>query len=81
MIADHIPRQTDRLYFEIERLKKKVAKGETLGVYEDFETLVGIRNSLVFLKDLVAKNDFEPTDCDIVVSASGDLCPIAKFSK
>ncbi|GAB3278392.1 hypothetical protein GCM10027347_52760 [Larkinella harenae] len=81
MVAHHIQRQTDRLYFEIQRLQIKVAGGERLDAYNDFETLIGIRNSLVFLKDLVAENDFEPADCDIAVSDSGNLCPVAKSNK
>lgn len=77
-VSRHMQRQTDRMLMVIERMKRRMAEGKKLDVYSDFEELVGIRNSFVFLKDLVRERDFLPDDCRIATSPTGGLYPVAR---
>lgn len=76
-VKEHIKQQLDRLYEETRKLELKTANGWKLDKYYDFEGLVQVRNSLVFLSGLIPSG-IVPNDCDIVVSEIGNAYPVKK---
>lgn len=77
-VGKHLQGQLARLYAQLHELQKKVAGGQTLDPYADFEPLSSTRNSLVFLAQQVEKQDFEPLDCTIGINENGGAWPRRK---